>query len=155
MAHGPIKVSVRTRDRVRILAALLGRTQAEIVETALDEYLRHHAEELSDSLARAGGLLDVTDPLKELRAHKQQIEEIAARHGATNIRVFGSLARGAASPNSDIDLLVDFETGRSLIDHSALIHELQAALGREVDVAQADTLDPDVRDQVLEEAVPL
>jgi uncharacterized protein len=60
--------------------------------------------------------------------------------GASNVRVFGSVARGTAQPESDVDLLVDFELGRSLIDHVALWRDLEALLGRRVDVVSAGGL---------------
>jgi uncharacterized protein len=71
---------------------------------------------------------------EELRARREEIVAVAARHGAGNVRAFGSAVRGDAGPDSDIDLLVEFETGRSLLDQSALIGELEALLGRKVDV---------------------
>ncbi|WP_294085025.1 nucleotidyltransferase family protein [Sphaerobacter sp.] len=72
--------------------------------------------------------------LEELRARRAEILRIAARHGAYDVRVFGSVARGEAGPDSDIDFLVKFEPGRSVLDLSELILDLQEALGRDVDV---------------------
>ncbi len=71
------------------------------------------------------------------------------------MRVFGSVARGEASAESDVDLLVDLEPGRSLFDHAALVIELEALLGRKVDIAVARGLRARIRERVLREAVPL
>lgn len=91
-------------------------------------------------------------PLTENRA---QILQIAARHGARNVRVFGSAARGEAGPSSDIDLLVDLEPGRSLLDHVALWQDLQELLGCPVDVVVEGGVSPYLRERILAEAVPL
>lgn len=72
-----------------------------------------------------------------LRARRDEIVRAAAAHGASNVRVFGSVARGSAGPGSDIDLLVDFEPGRTLLDHVGLWRDLEALLGRSVDVISA------------------
>ena len=69
-----------------------------------------------------------------LHAHRRAILELATRHGARNVRVFGSIARGEDRPDSDVDLLVDVEPGRSLLDVIALEQDLEALLGRPVDV---------------------
>ena len=63
-----------------------------------------------------------------LKTHRDDILTIAARHGASNVRLFGSAARGEAGPESDIDLLVEFDLDRSLFDHVALIHDLEDLL---------------------------
>jgi predicted nucleotidyltransferase len=96
--------------------------------------------------------MGIDDLLKEKR---QIVLEIAARHGARNVRVFGSVARGDADESSDIDLLVELEPGRSLLDHAALLVELRALLGRPVDVVTESGLRPRIRDRVLREAVAL
>lgn len=88
-----------------------------------------------------------------LEARREAILQAAARHGAHNIRVFGSVARGEAQPDSDVDFLVDVEPGRSLLDLGALLLDLQDVLGREVDVVTVPGLKPRIRDQVLSEAV--
>jgi predicted nucleotidyltransferase len=90
-----------------------------------------------------------------LSAKKPEILRAAKDHGAGNVRVFGSVARGEASLHSDVDLLVDLEPGRSLLDHAALVLELEALLGRRVDVAVARGLRARIRDRVLKEAIPL
>ena len=84
-----------------------------------------------------------------------EILRIAARHGAKNIRVFGSVARGDADAASDVDVLVDMEPGRSLLDMGGLLMDLQDVLGCPVDVVTERGLRPRIRDRVLKEAVPL
>lgn len=90
-----------------------------------------------------------------LREKREEILRIAAKHGARNVRVFGSVARGEADEESDIDLLVEFEPGRSLLDHAALWLELQELLGCKVDVVSDRGIKPRIRDRVLGEAMPL
>ena len=91
----------------------------------------------------------------EIAEKRAEILRVAAAHGARNIRVFGSVARGEASGESDLDLLVDFDPGRSLLDHAALQIELEKLLGRRVDVASERGLRPRLRERVLREARPL
>jgi predicted nucleotidyltransferase len=74
--------------------------------------------------------------LDELHKRRTEIERIAASDGARNVRVFGSVARGDAVSESDVDFLVDFDPDRTVLDLSALILDLQAALGCEVDVKE-------------------
>lgn len=93
--------------------------------------------------------------LEALRQRREEILAIAARHGARNIRVFGSIARGEAGPESDIDLVVEFELGRSLLDHGGLIMDLQDALGCTVDVISARGLRDRLEARVRTEAVAL
>ena len=90
-----------------------------------------------------------------LKGKREEIFRIAARHGAHNVRIFGSVARGEAMSDSDLDVLVDLEPGRSLFDHAGLLLELEEFLGCKVDVITERGLRPRVRDRVLREAVPL
>jgi predicted nucleotidyltransferase len=90
-----------------------------------------------------------------LKSRREEILSIAARHGARNVRVFGSVARGEDDDKSDIDLLVEFESGRSLLDHAGLWLELQDLLGCKVDVVSERGIKPRIRERVLREAVPL
>lgn len=90
-----------------------------------------------------------------LRDKREAMLRIAASHGASHVRVFGSVARGEATPVSDVDLLVELEPGRSLLDHIALQQDLEDLLGRKVDVLTENALHWYVRDRVLAEAVPL
>jgi uncharacterized protein len=94
--------------------------------------------------------------IEELLAEKrEEILAIAAQHGAYNIRVFGSVARGEARDDSDVDFLVEVGSNRSSWFPVGLKHDLEDLLGREVDVATEKTLHEMIRDRVLKEAVPL
>ncbi len=93
--------------------------------------------------------------IQQLRARREDILQIAARHGAYNVRVFGSAARGEADAQSDVDFLVNLESGRSLLDLGALLMDLQDLLNREVDVVTEAGLRPRIRNCVLSEAVPI
>jgi predicted nucleotidyltransferase len=90
-----------------------------------------------------------------LKDKGEAILQIAAKHGARNVRVFGSVARGEADDQSDIDFLVDMEPGRSLLDLGGLLMDLQDLLGRNVDVVTERGLKPRIRERVLHEAVAL
>ncbi|MBW2343917.1 MAG: nucleotidyltransferase family protein [Deltaproteobacteria bacterium] len=90
-----------------------------------------------------------------LKEKREEILRIAAKHGARNVRVFGSIARGEADDVSDIDFLVDMEPGRSLLDMGGLLVELENLLARRVDVVTSRGLKKRIRDRVLQEAVPL
>jgi predicted nucleotidyltransferase len=84
-----------------------------------------------------------------------EILGIAERFGARNLRIFGSVVRGEAHPQSDIDLLVEFDPDRTLFDQIGLVIALRELLGCGVDVATPHTLHPLIKDQVMEESVPL
>ena len=90
-----------------------------------------------------------------LENKREEILQVAARHGATNIRIFGSVARGEADERSDVDFLVDMASGRSLLDLGGLLMDLQELLGRPVDVVTEKGLRERIRERVLREAVPL
>jgi predicted nucleotidyltransferase len=91
-----------------------------------------------------------------LKAKRDDVLRVAAqKRGACRIRVFGSVARGDARPDSDIDFLVEMEPGRSLIDLGGLVSDLQELLGRDVDVVTERGLKPRIRARLLAEAVPL
>lgn len=92
---------------------------------------------------------------EELRARRDEILRTAARYGARNVRVFGSVARGEATAASDIDILVDLEPGRSLFDLGGLLMDLRALLGQPVDVVTERGLRQRIREQVLREAISL
>ncbi len=83
------------------------------------------------------------------------ITRIARRYGASNIRVFGSIARGESTSASDIDLLVDLAPGKSLFDLGGLQYELEQALGIPVDVVTGNGLDSDFRQRIEKDTVPL
>ena len=86
---------------------------------------------------------------------RNEILQLAVKHGARNVRVFGSRARGKGGPESDIDFLVEMEPGRSLFDLGGLSIDLQALLDLKVDVVTEKGLKERIRDRVLDEAVPV
>ena len=90
-----------------------------------------------------------------LKAKREEILRLAARHGARNVRLFGSVARGEADTESDVDVLVDMEPGRSLLDMGGLLMDLQELLGCRVDVVTERGLRERIRERVLQEAIPL
>jgi predicted nucleotidyltransferase len=93
----------------------------------------------------ATGIMDV-------QSKRDEILRIASTHGARNLRVFGSVARGEDRPDSDLDLLVDMGPGRSLLDLVALGQDLEDLLHRKVDVLTAVSVHPALRDRILSEA---
>jgi len=95
------------------------------------------------------------EAIAEILAKREEIVRIAAKHGAYNVTIFGSAARGEANAQSDIDILVDLEPGRSLLDHAALLLDLQQLLGCKVDVVTTHGLRERIRERVLQEAIPL
>jgi len=92
--------------------------------------------------------------LDDLRSKRSEILAVAAKHGARHVR-FGSVARGEEDARSDIDLLVDMEPGRSLLDHAGLWLELNAILGCKVDVVSERGLKSRIRERVVREAILL
>ncbi len=93
--------------------------------------------------------------LERLKEKRKLILDIAARYGASDIRVFGSVARGDGSENSDIDLVVRFKEGTSLMDHGELMEDLTEALGCRVDIVSEGGMKDRFRANVEKEAVPL
>lgn len=92
---------------------------------------------------------------RRLRRRRKVIIDIAARRGAHNVRVFGSVARGDNTADSDIDLLVDIDKGVGIVGLAGLKRELTDLLGKSVDVVPTDTLKARIRAEVLTEAIPL
>jgi predicted nucleotidyltransferase len=90
-----------------------------------------------------------------VRAKREQILRLATRHGVTRVRVFGSMARGDAGPQSDVDLLVEVGALASAWFPGGLVADLEELLGRRVQVVTERGLDELLRDRVLKEAVPL
>ncbi len=98
----------------------------------------------------------ISDNLKQRILEKRtEIQKIAAKYGANNIRIFGSVARGDAKENSDIDFLMDIEAGHSLLHRISLIQELEDLLNCKVDVAKPQLLHETIKEQVLKESIPL
>jgi uncharacterized protein len=92
--------------------------------------------------------------MEDLQSRREQILQIAAWHGASNVRVFGSVARGSARPDSDVDSLVEFDPGRTVLDLSGLILDLEESMGRKVDVVEIRQRSA-AADRILREAVTL
>ncbi len=93
--------------------------------------------------------------LSDIHERREAILQIAARHGASNVRIFGSVARGQAREGSDLDLLVQLQEDRSLLDHVALMQDLEDLLGCRVEVMNDRAMHRLIRDQILAEAIPL
>ena len=89
------------------------------------------------------------------RDNKAEILRLAARHGCHNVRILGSVATGENRPDSDVDIVVDLDGGRGLLDLGGLLSDLHDLLGVEVDLAESGCIHPYIRDRVLTEAVPL
>jgi predicted nucleotidyltransferase/DNA-binding XRE family transcriptional regulator len=148
------------------LAARLGTTQSAIARLERGEVAPSVAtlSRLADALRiqfevrpRSGIIVRETLPrptLADLRARRDELLAIAARHGARQVRVFGSVARGDARPDSDVDFLVELERGRTVLDLSGLILDLEDALGRKVDVVEVRR-PSEAAERVRHEAVPL
>ena len=92
---------------------------------------------------------------KKLQTQKASILDIAKHYNAVNIRLFGSVLRGEEREDSDIDLLVDFLPGSTLLDQVGLVHALSAKLGHKVDIVSERALNKHLRQRVLQEAVAL
>ena len=102
------------------------------------------------------GILDMAKTIADdIRARRTDILRIAARHGVTGIRVFGSAARGQLTADSDVDLLIEVTGATTPWFPGGLVAELEALLGRRVDVVEASALRPALRDEIQREAVPL
>lgn len=95
------------------------------------------------------------DVLAELHKKRDDILRIASKHGVVEIRVFGSVARGEATENSDVDFLVTRGEARSFFFPGGLVADLEDLLGRDVDIATESGLHPDIRVDALREAVAL
>ena len=93
--------------------------------------------------------------LTALRARRHEIMELAAGYGARNVRVFGSIVRGEGGPSSDIDLLVEMEDGRNLLDLIGLNQALEECLGVKVDLITEGGISPYLREHIYPEAVLL
>jgi predicted nucleotidyltransferase len=90
-----------------------------------------------------------------LFTRREEILSVVTRHGGRNVRIFGSQALGEAKPDSDVDILIDLESGRSLLDIVAIKQDLEDLLGCSVDVVTEAAVSPYIREQVMSEAVKL
>jgi len=96
-----------------------------------------------------------TPTLATLRQHRRQILALAAKYGVYNVRVFGSVARGDATPDSDVDLLVCFHEGASLFELSGFWQDLQEMLGYEINILSEGGLKPRFRKRIESDLIPL
>jgi hypothetical protein len=96
-----------------------------------------------------------TDTFEVIRAKREEIQRIAVKHGVRNVRVFGSVVRREARPDSDVDFLIDVEPVTSSWFPAGLVQDLESLLGRRVEVVTERGLNHLIRDQVLREAVPV
>lgn len=92
-------------------------------------------------------------PVEKIKAHRQEILDIAKKYGASNIRIFGSVARGEAGHDSDYDFLIELEPGRSAFEIGGLLMDLQDLLGAKVDIVTDKGLNKHIREKVLKEAI--
>ena len=128
----------------------MAQSNSTLASTVTGEDGRNRAS-LTPPLRRHQRSWDVTfDEL--LKEKRDEILRVCARHGARNVRVFGSVARGEADEKSDLDLLVEFEPESSLLDQAALVLELEQLLGRRVDVVSEGGLYWLLRRRILKEA---
>ena len=95
------------------------------------------------------------DIAQVVREKREEILRISASHGAHNVRIFGSVARGETGPDSDVDFLVDMRPGRTLLDLAHLFMDLEDLLGCKVDVVNPEGLHWYIRERVMREATPL
>ncbi len=93
--------------------------------------------------------------MNDILARREEIRRVAARHGADNLRLFGSVVHGRQGAESDVDLLVHLDEDRSLLDQTSLMHDLEDLLGCKVDVVEDEAMHPALRARILSEAVPL
>lgn len=95
------------------------------------------------------------DLFEEVVERHDEFMQIAIAHAVTHIQMFGSVVRGEETPESDLDFLVEFQAGRSLLDQVALVQDLEDLFGRSVDVVTEGGLHWYIKEQVLQEAVSL
>ncbi len=93
--------------------------------------------------------------LDQVRSQREAILQLAAKYGIRSVRLFGSVARGESRPDSDLDVLVDFEPGRSLLDQVGFEQDLEGLLGCEVEVVAEGGISPNLEARILQEAQPL
>jgi uncharacterized protein len=157
----------RARERAGLsqaaLAAGAGTSQSAVARyetgaaqpslATLERLLAACGDRLELRAVRTAGRAGVSGSV--VRRHRRELLDLARRHGARNMRVFGSTARGEAGPESDVDLLVDMEPGRTLLDLVALRREASALLGVDVDIATPEMLREAVLREAQRDAVPV
>ncbi|MFV9673624.1 MAG: nucleotidyltransferase domain-containing protein [Acidimicrobiia bacterium] len=160
------RLSLReVQRRCGVSAARLSRIENGHVDprlSTIEAILGAFDTDLGDLGAEIGAAADASgvdageaSPITVVLRNRSRIHETLATHGASHPRIFGSVARGTAGPNSDIDLLVDLESGRTLFDLAALRADLEQLLGVQVDVVPAAGLDGDARTEIMAEALAI
>jgi predicted nucleotidyltransferase len=161
----PIKIDPATDRLVSDAAHLLGRTKKDIVTTAVHEFIDAHREELTAGVAATAERLSPAPkraqgarirPLRaRLNARREELLTTLAELGASNVRIFGSVARGDESETSDVDLLVDVADDVGMFALGRMRSAAEHLLDAPVDIVPASSLKPDVVDTVLREAKPV
>lgn len=152
----PMQITSEQEETVReLVRAGEYSSEQHVIDEALKalKELNHLRSSAQISAARQRAKSSPT--LESLRLQREEILALARKHGASNVRVFGSVARGVSRPDSDIDFLVDFDPQRSLLDRAGLQIDLEELLHVHVDVATIPALKPAIRERVVNEAVAL
>lgn len=155
-ATTPIKIDPETDRLVADAAHFLGRTKKSIVEAAVREYVEAHRAELDGGMRASAARIAPRRPVGALEARlaerrRQLVSELVAL-GASNVRVFGSVARGESGPDSDVDLLVDLSDDVGLFAVEAMRGAAERLLEAPVDVVPSSGLKPAIAARVLAEA---
>ncbi|GLI27711.1 hypothetical protein ARHIZOSPH14_19530 [Agromyces rhizosphaerae] len=159
----PIKIDPAIDRLVSDAAHVLGRTKKDVVSAAVREFIETHRTELeagvnatAERLTSGTGTATRLGPLRaRLNANREELLAALERLGASNVRVFGSVARGDETATSDIDLLVDLTEAVGLFDLGRMRSTAEGILDAPVDIVPADSLKVDIAADVLREATPV
>jgi predicted nucleotidyltransferase len=161
----PIKIDPATDRLVSDAANVLGRTKKDIVAAAIREFIDAHHAELSAAVTATAERLSTSSarrslardrPLRALlNSNREELLSTLAQLGASNVRVFGSVARGDESATSDIDLLVDLNGEVGMFALGGMRSAAERILDAPVDIVPASSLKADVAESVLREARPV
>ena len=143
-SYTPISQLANVRDKVFSQPHTLTRTRKRMIVQALG---------IGYNVVNSARSTMTT--LEELKRRKGEIQRISAKHGISRLRVFGSVARGEPTDQSDLDLLVDMAPSRDLVDLVSFIQEMQTVLHTRVDVVSEDGLSPFLRNKIIAEAKPI
>ncbi len=159
------EVRVKTGLTQSVLASRAGTSQAAVARyetgvatpstATLTRLLRAAGFELEVRLKKTSSSNLSTKRAKKIRQKRGEINQLMKGIGASNIRIFGSVARGEDDPSGDIDFLIDFDTSQGLLPIARLTRDLKKLLGEKVDVAPVELLKPSILENALKEAIPL